>query len=51
LGLGLAAVWIAGLATGQPAWVSWPNFAFAGASLAVAIMAVSSQRLELTNRT
>jgi len=50
LGLGLAVVWIVGLATGQPAWVSWPNFAFACASLAISVMTVSSQRLELSHR-
>src|SRR5688572_22661223 len=43
LGLGLTALWIAGLATGAPAWVSWPNFAFAVACLAVAVMALGSR--------
>jgi hypothetical protein len=43
LGIGLAVVWIAGLASGAPAWVSWPNFGFAVASLAVAVMALGAR--------
>jgi hypothetical protein len=50
LGLGLAAVWIAGIASGQPTWVVWPNFAFAAACLAVAVMTVSTRHVEITSR-
>ena len=52
LGLGLAAVWIIGLATGAPAWVTWLNFAFAVASIAVAVAALGarSRQFELTSR-
>src|ERR1043165_8687757 len=35
LGLGLAVVWIVGVASSQPAWAAWLNFAFAVACLAV----------------
>jgi hypothetical protein len=44
LGLGLTAVWIAGMASGQPAWASWMNFLFAAACLAVAVMAATAGR-------
>jgi hypothetical protein len=44
LGLGLAAVWITGLASGQPRWVSWMNFLFAVVSLGVAAMAAAEGR-------
>lgn len=44
LGLGLAAVWIAGMATRQPAWATWLNFLFAVASLAVAVIAAAEAR-------
>ena len=47
LGLGLAAVWIASLASHQPAWVAWFNFLFAVACFAVAVLALGSRRLEL----
>jgi hypothetical protein len=52
LGLGLGAVWIAGLASGAPAWVTWPNFAFAVACVAVAFMSLGarSQRIDLASR-
>jgi hypothetical protein len=49
LGIGLAAVWIAGLASVQPAWVAWLNFVFAVACLAVAVMAVGTRRVEVTS--
>src|SRR4029453_18427155 len=51
LGLGLAVVWIVGLATRAPAWVSWPNFGFAVASLAVAMSALGARsgRFEITS--
>ena len=42
LGLGLAAVWIAGMAAGQPVWASWFNFVFALAFLGVSTSAVLS---------
>ena len=44
LGLGLVAVWIAGMASAQPPWVSWLNFLFAVACLAVAVMAAAAGR-------
>jgi hypothetical protein len=40
MGLGLAAVWIVGMASGQPIWASWLNFAFALAFLGVSTSAV-----------
>jgi hypothetical protein len=45
LGLGLAAVWIAGMAAGQPIWASWLNFAFSLAFLGVATSAVLGTRM------
>jgi hypothetical protein len=50
LGLGLAAVWIAGIATRQPIWFTWLNFLAAAACLAVAVMTASSRRVELRRR-
>lgn len=47
LGLGLAVVWIAGIASGQPAWVVWPNFAFAAACLAVAVMTAGTRHVRI----
>ncbi len=44
LGLGLAAVWIAGMAAGQPIWASWLNFVFALAFVGVSTSAVLSTR-------
>jgi hypothetical protein len=44
LGLGLAVVWIVGMASSQPRWAAWLNFPFAVASLAVAVMAASAGR-------
>jgi len=44
LGLGLAAVWIAGMAAGQPIWASWLNFAFALAFMGVGTSAVLATR-------
>ena len=44
LGLGLAVVWIVGMASSQPRWVPWFNFLFAAASLAVAVMAAATGR-------
>lgn len=45
IGLGLAAVWLGGMAYGQPVWVSWLNFVFALAFLGVAVAAVLQDRL------
>ena len=45
IGLGLAVVWIGGMATGQPLWASWLNFAFAVAFLGVAASALVEPRL------
>jgi hypothetical protein len=44
LGLGLAAVWIAGLASRQPVWAVWLNFVFALAYIGVATAAVLETR-------
>jgi NO-binding membrane sensor protein with MHYT domain len=44
LGLGLAAVWIIGMASSQPRWAAWFNFVFAVASLAVAVRAAAAGR-------
>src|SRR5262245_51538158 len=44
LGLGLALVWIAAMASSQPRWVAWFNFLFAVASLTVAVLAASAGR-------
>jgi len=44
LGLGLAAVWIGGLAAGQPTWASWLNFVFALAYIGVATAAAMGTR-------
>ncbi|HVT07151.1 MAG TPA: hypothetical protein VHO67_06825 [Polyangia bacterium] len=44
VGLGLAAVWIGGMAAHQPVWASWLNFAFAAAFLGVATSAALSTR-------
>ena len=50
LGLGLATLWIVGVANSQPAWVAWLNFLFAVASLAVAVMAVGTRHVEARSR-
>ena len=47
LGLGLAAVWIAGIATRQPVWFTWVNFLFAAASLATAVLALSARQVQV----
>jgi len=44
VGLGLAAVWIGGMAAHQPIWASWLNFAFAAAFLGVAASAALATR-------
>ncbi len=48
LGLGLAAVWIIGIATHQPRWATWVQVPFAVACLAVAVLTVSARRIEAT---
>jgi hypothetical protein len=45
IGVGLAILWIGGMATGQPAWASWLNFVFAVAFLGVAASALVEPRL------
>jgi hypothetical protein len=50
LGLGLAVLWIVGIASRQPLWFTWLNFAFAAACLVVAVMTLSSRRVELGSR-
>ncbi len=45
LGLGLSIVWAVGMATGQPGWATWLNFAFAVAFLGVAISSLLQPRL------
>jgi hypothetical protein len=44
LGLGLAGVWIGGMAAHQPVWASWLNFAFAVAFMGVATSAALGTR-------
>jgi hypothetical protein len=44
VGLGLAAVWIGSLATGQPRWAAWANFILACAFLGLAIAGASRGR-------
>jgi len=41
VGLGLAAVWIGGLAAGQPRWAAWGNFVAAAAYLGLAAASVA----------
>ena len=41
IAVGLTAVWIVGLASHQPAWTVWANFAFACAYLLLAIAAAA----------
>lgn len=50
LGLGLAALWIASLASRQPFWLTWLNFLFAAACLAVAVMTLGHRRIEARSR-
>lgn len=50
LGLGLAALWIVGIASRQPSWAVWAQFPFAVACLAVAVMAASGRQVELRSR-
>jgi NO-binding membrane sensor protein with MHYT domain len=50
LGLGLAALWIIGIAGRQAAWVAWVQFPFAVACLAVAVVAAGARHVELGSR-
>ena len=50
LGLGLAALWIVCIGSRQPIWLTWLNFLFAAASLAVAVMALGQGRVETRSR-
>ena len=50
LGLGLAALWIVGIASRQPTWAVWAQFPFAVACLAVAVMAASGRQIEVRSR-
>ena len=46
LGVGLAALWIVGMATRQPMWANWLNFVFAAASLGLAVAAGSKRHVQ-----
>ncbi len=46
LGIGLAALWVLGMAFGQPMWANWLNFGFAAASLGLAVAAGSKRHVE-----
>jgi hypothetical protein len=48
IGLGLGALWIAGLTSGQPRWAVWANFLFACAFLALAVMGAAEGRRAAT---
>jgi len=50
LGLGLAALWVVGIASRQPAWVAWVQFPFAVACLAVAVMTAGTRQVEIRSR-
>jgi hypothetical protein len=50
LGVGLAAVWIMGMAFRQPMWANWLNFVFAACSLGLAIAASSKRHVEAPTR-
>ena len=50
LGLGLAALWIIGVASRQPTWVAWVQFPFAVACLAVAVMSAGTRHVEIGSR-
>jgi hypothetical protein len=50
LGLGLAVVWIAALASHQPWWVAWFNFLFSAACFAVAILAMGARRFGIAHQ-
>lgn len=46
LGIGLAAVWIGGMAARMPAWANWLNFVFAAACLGLAVAAGSRRHVQ-----
>lgn len=46
LGVGLAALWILGMAFRQPMWANWLNFVFAAASLGLAAASGSKRHIE-----
>lgn len=48
LGLGLAALWIVGIASRQPAWAAWANLPFAVACLAIAVVAASGREVTVS---
>ena len=50
LGLGLAALWIVGIASRQPTWAVWAQLPFAVACLAVAAMTASGRQVEIKSR-
>ena len=50
LGLGLAALWIVGVASRQPAWVAWVQLPFAVACLGVAVMIAGARHVEIGHR-
>jgi hypothetical protein len=50
IGLGLAVVWVVGMATGQPVWATWLNFAFAVAFLGVAVSSLLQPRMVRVRR-
>ena len=50
LGLGLAALWVVGIASRQPAWVAWVQLPFAIACLAVAVMTAGTRHVDVRSR-
>jgi hypothetical protein len=50
LGLGLAAVWIVGVASREPAWLAWVHLPLAIACLGVAIMTAGARHVEIGSR-
>jgi NO-binding membrane sensor protein with MHYT domain len=46
LGVGLAALWILGMAFRQPMWANWLNFVFAAASVGLAVASGSKRHVE-----
>jgi len=50
LGLGLAALWIVGIASRQPAWIAWVQLPFAVACLGVAVMTAGARDVEVGSR-
>ena len=50
LGLGLAALWIVGVASRQPAWVAWVHFRSRSPASAVAVMTAGTRHVEVGSR-